>query len=175
LGGCGTAGGAGLYTTAGLAGAPFCLISFFFGFFFSRPRVSRLPMSCSPRTEIWPPRPTATPSTSECLMTWDFSFSQFRIAAQVLRDSAPHDLRRSCSVSSRRARRRANHHRGRRRSEVLSALLRQADQHEQRILFRSYGNPTFQLRIAFAGWLRSYPTNKGRLPCENFSYWCRLP
>jgi hypothetical protein len=80
LGGCGAAGGAGLYTTAGLAGAPFCLISFFFGFFFSRPRVSRLPMTSPPRVEIWPPRPTATPSTCKCLMNRAFhSFSCMQI------------------------------------------------------------------------------------------------
>jgi hypothetical protein len=47
VGGC-AAGAAGLYTAAGRAGPLFCLISFFFGFFFSRPRASRLPMTCSP-------------------------------------------------------------------------------------------------------------------------------
>src|SRR6266481_2499863 len=45
--GCCVTGATGLYAAAGLAGALFCLASFF-GFFFSRPRVSRLPMRCSP-------------------------------------------------------------------------------------------------------------------------------
>ena len=45
-GGCGTT--AGLYSGAGRAAGLFgSLISFFFGFFFSRPRVSRLPMTLS--------------------------------------------------------------------------------------------------------------------------------
>jgi hypothetical protein len=37
----------GLYSGAGLAGPLNGLLTFFFGFFFSRPRLSRLPMICS--------------------------------------------------------------------------------------------------------------------------------
>ena len=48
-GGGGATGAAGLYVGAGgLYGALCGLMSFFFGFFFSRPRTSRLPMICSP-------------------------------------------------------------------------------------------------------------------------------
>jgi hypothetical protein len=75
-------------------------------------------------------------------MTRGFSFSQFRVAAQALRDSAAHDLRRSCSVSAHRVR----------RGERLNAFPRQADLHVQRILCEFLGNPGFQSRIAFAGW-----------------------
>ena len=46
-GGGGATGAAGLYVGAGLNGALCGLMSFFFGFFFSRPRTSRLPMICS--------------------------------------------------------------------------------------------------------------------------------
>jgi len=43
VGCCGT-GVDGLYSGAGLAGLLGCLIPFFFGLFFSRPRLSRLPI-----------------------------------------------------------------------------------------------------------------------------------
>jgi hypothetical protein len=43
----GDVGAAGLYSVAGFAGLLNVLICFFFGFFFSRPRLSRLPMTCS--------------------------------------------------------------------------------------------------------------------------------
>jgi hypothetical protein len=45
--GRGGGGATGLYSTAGLAGLLNGLISFFFGFFFSRLRLSRLPMAVS--------------------------------------------------------------------------------------------------------------------------------
>lgn len=43
--GRGGGGATGLYSTAGLAGLLTDLISFFFGFFFSRLRLSRLPIN----------------------------------------------------------------------------------------------------------------------------------
>jgi hypothetical protein len=49
-----------LYTAAGLAGPLGCLMSFFFGFFFSRPRVSRLPMTCSSDDEMRSQVPATT-------------------------------------------------------------------------------------------------------------------
>jgi hypothetical protein len=42
-------GTAGLYCVAGFAGLLNVFNCFFFGFFFSRPRLSRLPMTCSSR------------------------------------------------------------------------------------------------------------------------------
>ncbi len=43
----GGGGAVGLYSGFGFAGVLNCLIPVFFGFFFSRPRLSRLPMTCS--------------------------------------------------------------------------------------------------------------------------------
>jgi hypothetical protein len=43
----GGGGDVGLYSGLGFAGVLNCLIPVFFGFFFSRPRLSRLPMTCS--------------------------------------------------------------------------------------------------------------------------------
>jgi len=43
----GGGGEVGLYSGLGFAGVLNCLIPVFFGFFFSRPRLSRLPMTCS--------------------------------------------------------------------------------------------------------------------------------
>lgn len=44
----GRGGAVGLYSVAGFNGLPTGLDCFFFGFLFSRPRLSRLPMPCSP-------------------------------------------------------------------------------------------------------------------------------
>jgi hypothetical protein len=43
----GGGGEVGLYSGLGFAGVLNCLIPVFFAFFFSRPRLSRLPMTCS--------------------------------------------------------------------------------------------------------------------------------
>jgi hypothetical protein len=52
-GGTGGGGATGLYSTIGLVGLLTGLLSVFFGFFFSLPRLSRLPMNRSFPSVIW--------------------------------------------------------------------------------------------------------------------------
>ena len=59
----------GLYTAAGLTGGLVCLISFFFGFFFSLRRASRLPMILSSHCEgvaTWPSVPVVRRNFLAC-------------------------------------------------------------------------------------------------------------
>jgi hypothetical protein len=48
-----------LNSTIGLAGLLTDLLSVFFGFFFSLPRLSRLPMTCSFHAPMWLHRPAS--------------------------------------------------------------------------------------------------------------------
>jgi len=50
--GCCVVGAGGLYSGPGLAGLLGCFIPVFLGFFFSRPRLSRLPIICSSDGEM---------------------------------------------------------------------------------------------------------------------------